>query len=116
MKEIVTFEPPETIVLNLKGELSPEIIEELFRQWAQIKPLDERVKVLVDQSELTEIPPKAREALRTGGANLNVSKLAIFGASTKLRIMGGLIVKMIPQVGKSKYVDTEEQARVWLEE
>lgn len=116
MKEIIAFEEPETVVLTLQGKLDHEELEGMFEKWNKKYGPDKKVKVLVDLSKLEEIPPKAREVLRKGGLRFPISRLASFGASTKIKIMAGLIVKMVPSVDSSTFVKTEEEARAWLAE
>ncbi|MBN2378571.1 STAS/SEC14 domain-containing protein [candidate division WOR-3 bacterium] len=114
MKEIITFEEPDIVVLTLRGKLVAEEMEDMFERWGERYGQKKKVRVLVDCSELEEIPPKAREVLRKGGLKYPISRLSTFGASTKIRIMAGLIVKMVPTVDDSIFVKTEEEARVWL--
>ncbi|NLI97733.1 STAS/SEC14 domain-containing protein [bacterium] len=114
MKEIITFEPPDTLVIYLRVKPPAEDIKDMFVKWAEyIKP-EQKCKVMVDASTLEDLLPKTREALRDGGAKFRISRLAVFGASTKMRVMGGLIIKMLPFVDHSTFVKTEEEAREWL--
>ncbi len=115
MKEIIIFEPPDTVVLLLSGNLPADDVKNMFVKWAEYVKPGEKSKVLIDASTLEDIPPKTREVLREGANNFPMSKLAIFGATTKMRIMGGLIIKMVPGVDKSTFVKTEEEARAWLQ-
>jgi hypothetical protein len=116
VKEIITFEPPDTVAITFRGKLAPEEVEDIVKKWATyIKP-GSKSKVIIDASELDDIPPVTRETLRKEGSKFLMSKLAIFGAATKMRIMGGLIIKMLPNVDKSTFVKTEAEARAWLEE
>ena len=71
---------------------------------------------MVDASELIEVGPKTREALRKGGGKFLMSKVVILGASAKIRILAGLILKMLPNVDKSAYFKTASEARTWLAE
>jgi hypothetical protein len=114
MKEIITFEPPETVVVILQGKLDPDEIEKMFDKWETFKTPNNEYKVLADLSELQDMPPKVREILSKRGRKLHVAKVALFGASTKLRIMAGLIVKMVPTIDASTFVKTEDEARAWL--
>jgi hypothetical protein len=116
MKEIIAFEPPDIVVLTLRGKLVAEEMEDMFEKWGNQYGPSKKVKVLIDVSKLEDIPPKAREALRKGGLQYPMSKVAAFGASTKIRIMAGLILKMVPNVDSSTFVKTEEEARAWLED
>ncbi|MBN2378568.1 STAS/SEC14 domain-containing protein [candidate division WOR-3 bacterium] len=116
MKEIITFEPPETIVMTLRGKLEAEETAHMFEKWATFVDPSKKIKVLVDLSKLEEIPPQAREALKVGGRKFLMSKVSSFGASIKMRVMAGLVLKMVPQVDKSAFFKTEAEARAWLED
>jgi hypothetical protein len=114
MKEIITFEPPETVKVVLQGKLDPDEIEELFDKWESFKSPNNKFKVLANFEKLEEMPPKVREILSKRGKKFHCSMVAFYGASTKLRIMAGLIVKMIPNIDTSSFFKTEEDARAWL--
>jgi hypothetical protein len=116
MKEIIAFEPPETVLICFRNILKADEIEKMFDTWSTYKTPDNKYKLLVDVGELEDIPPKVRGIMRERGRNFHISKLAAFGASTKIRIMAGLIIKMIPNIGSSTFVKTEEEARTWLAE
>ncbi|MBN2378574.1 hypothetical protein JXM67_02070 [candidate division WOR-3 bacterium] len=118
MKEIISFEPPETMVVNFKGNLDPADVGEMFKRWSEYvkKAGIKKSKILMDLSGLENIPPKSREIFRLEGSRYPISKMSIFGASTKIRIMGGLLLKLSSSVDESKFFDTEEDARVWLRE
>ncbi|MBD3286647.1 hypothetical protein GF338_09960 [candidate division WOR-3 bacterium] len=114
MKEMILKESADTVKINFWGKLDPAEIEKMFEKWATFFPPGEKCKVIIDASELEDIPPKSRETLRKGGSKFLMSKLAVFGASTKIRIMGNLIIKMLPNVDDSLFVKTEDEARDWL--
>lgn len=114
MKEIITFEPPETVVVILRGKVDPDELKKAFEELATFQKPEDKFKLLVDCSELKEIPPKVRGIMREEARKLHMSKMAVCGASTKIRIMAGLILKMIPNVDASTFVKTEEEARAWL--
>jgi hypothetical protein len=114
MNEIIIFEPPDTMAITFRGIPEAEDVDRMFEKWASyIKP-GEKHKVILNANELEDLPPKTREALRREGLKFRISRMAVFGASTKMRIMGGLIIKMLPNVDKSTFVKTEEEARAWL--
>jgi hypothetical protein len=116
MSEIIKYEPPDTVIIYLRKTPPSEDIRDMFVKWAEyIKP-DQKCNVMVDASTLEDLTPKTREALREGGGKFRISRLAVFGASTKMRIMGGLIIKMLPIVDHSTFVKTEEEARAWLKQ
>lgn len=116
MKEVITFEPPETLVVTLQGVLEAEKVTYMFEKWATFVDPSRKVKVLVDFTTLKDIPPQAREALKVGGRKFQMSKVSSFGAEAKMRVMAGLVLKMIPQVDKSAFFKTEKEARAWLAE
>jgi hypothetical protein len=116
MKEIITLEPPDTIMMKLSGELTENQAKEIHERMAKITGGLENVKLLIDLKEVKNIPPQAREAFRRLPRTISYEKLAVFGASARLRVLGGLILKMIPQVKKSRFFHTEEKARAWLAE
>jgi hypothetical protein len=116
MRETITFEPPETMVITLRGTLEADEMIRMFDKWTTLVDPSKKVKVLVDFSELKDIPPKAREVLKVGGRKFLMSKVSSFGATTKLRVLAGLVLKMVPQVDKSAFFETEAEARAWLED
>jgi hypothetical protein len=115
MKKIITFEPPETVVVVARGKLDPNELKKAFEEWATYKKPEDKFRLLVDCSELEELSPAVREIMREEARKFKMSKMAVYGASTKIRIMAGLIVKMVPNIEKSKFFETEAEARVWLE-
>jgi hypothetical protein len=116
MKETITFEPPDIVVMTLQGTLDPDETAAAFEKWAKHYGTEKKVKVLVDFSTLEDIPPKTREVLKEGGRKFQISKVSSFGASAKMRVMAGLVLKMVPQVDKSAFFKTEAEARAWLED
>jgi hypothetical protein len=114
MKELVIFKPPKTLHIHLGSVLSPNIANELFEKWAGFIDPKEKIKVLVDVNDLREIPPESREIIRKRATDFHISLFAIFGASVKIRIMSGLIIKMMRNVEKSKFFETKEEAIAWL--
>lgn len=118
MIEIVNFEPPNLTTIAFRGKVGMEDIEIMREKWdAQSNQIvaDQKFKVLVDLRELEDIPPEARKTFRIS-SDLPIVKLAGFGASTKVKIMAELIIRMIPDLEKAVYVETEEEARGWLAE
>lgn len=116
MKDLITFEPPDRVVVTFRGQIESDEIDGLFDTWSTYETVDNKYKLLVDCNELEEISPKVREIMRKRTRDFHLTKMAAFGASTKIRILAGLIVKMIPNIDASKFVKTEEEARAWLAE
>ncbi len=102
--------------MDLSGVLDADRVRDMYKE------LDDKfcggttkVKIIMDISQLQKVPPKIREIFRTTAGNLPVAKLAIVGASMKLRIMAGLILKMLSNVDSSIFTATKEEAMVWLD-
>ncbi len=113
---MILFEPPDKVFLNLEGDLVPEQVEDLIAKLSNFVRPGDKIKVAIDVKYLTDVPPESRETLRVMGSKFVMSKLAIIGASTKLRILGGFILKMLPGIDESRFVKTEPEARTWLNE
>lgn len=116
MKQTVSFEKPNTLMLKLKGEWLPEEALDLYNNLDQLIEGVGTIKSIIDVTELKNIPPKTREIASQRSRNLSVSKMAIIGASARVRMLGSLMLKMIPQIKKAKFFDTEAKARAWLAE
>jgi hypothetical protein len=116
LKEIITFEQPDKVYLTFEGILPPEAVEGLIDKWnAFIKP-GQKSRVMIDASNLEDVPPESREALRAFGSKFPMTKLAVVGASTKIRILGGLIIKLLPGIEESRFLNSKEEALTWLDE
>jgi hypothetical protein len=118
MNSTISFEKPDTIVIAFKGKPDPADVECIFQKVNEyIKAGLEKAKVLVDNSELESIPPKTREVVKKQGSKFSGwKKLAIYGARPAVKVLGNLILKLIPQSGPIKFFKTEEEARAWLKE
>jgi hypothetical protein len=115
MKELVTFEPSNTIVVRFPVEASPTQIDEMSSRVRQLSEGLDKIRLLADLSKIKNIPPKTREVM-TKSVIPSCEKLAAFGAGSRIRVLGMLILKMLPQVKKSKFFQTEAEARAWLAE
>ncbi|MBN2378575.1 STAS/SEC14 domain-containing protein [candidate division WOR-3 bacterium] len=115
-KELVTFEPPDLFVLRFKGEWSLDEANDFYDRVDQEKQNIDNLKFMVDASELGNMTPKTRSLATKRSRSLRVSMLAVVGGSAKVKTLGTLLLKMVPQVKKSKFFDTEEEARAWLAE
>lgn len=116
MKEMILFEPPDTVFLTFEGNLTPELIEDVIGKLNTYVRPGEKIRVAINVKNLADVPPESRETLRAMGSKFVMSKLAIIGASTKLRILGGFILKMLPGINDSRFVKTEPEARTWLDQ
>ncbi|MBN2378578.1 hypothetical protein JXM67_02090 [candidate division WOR-3 bacterium] len=116
MKHEMAFEPPNLLIMRVRGVWNADEVLKMNEQAFELVGGLREVKFLADVSELTEVTPKARETLVKERMPFTYLKMAFFGASSKLKVLGGLILKMLPTVKKSKFFETEEDARVWLAE
>ena len=114
MKELVTFEAPHTIVLKLRGEPTSEEIKGLLEQTHPIAEGKDKLYLLADLADLKNLPPKTRETIASGGPFPTYDKLAVVGASARIRMLSALILKLLPVIKKSRFFNTEEEARAWL--
>jgi hypothetical protein len=114
MKEIIALETPDTIVIRLKGEWPPEEAGRVFDKLDRLIQSIDKMKALIDVRHLTNILPKTREILAKRLRQYRIDKVAVLGASAKVHMLGLLMLKMIPQIKKAKFFDTEAKARAWL--
>ena len=115
MKEIVTFEPSNTIVVRFPKEASPTQVDEMSGSVRRLSEGLDKIVLLADLSKIENIPPKTRESM-TKSFLPSCEKVAAFGAGSRIRVLGTLILKMLPQVKKSRFFETEAEARAWLDE
>ena len=114
MKEIIALETPDTIVIRLKGEWLPEEASKVFDELDRLIQSIDKMKALIDVRHLGNILPKTREIVAKRLRQHRIDKVALLGASARVRMLGLLMLKMIPQIKKAKFFDTEEEARAWL--
>lgn len=114
----IDFAPPKTLIVKIQGAFNPEMVTAYFNRLVELKDSADidKPNAVFDLSELGEIPPQTREILRKRGAKYPMGHVALVGASTKIRIMSGLILKMIPTVEHSKFFDTKEEAISWMDD
>jgi hypothetical protein len=117
MKEAVTLESHnKTLVVKLTGDPTPEQIEEVLNKTRELTKGMDKVNLLTDIQGLKNIPQKARRFIARDIPTPIYEKLAVFGTSTRLRVLGTLVLKMLPQVKETRFFATETQARKWLKE
>jgi hypothetical protein len=114
MKQEMSFEKPDLLIMRVRGKWTRDEVLEMNELAMKLVGDIRKINYLADVSELTEVPPETREALIKHRLPLTYHKMALFGASKRLKVLGGLILKMLPTVKKSKFFDSEELARTWL--
>lgn len=114
MRHELSFEKPDLVVLKLKGEWKPqEVLEANAKILEMIGDLKE-IRFLVDVTELDSMPPKSRETLVRNQLPLTCLKMALVTSKARLRVLGSLVLKMMPNVKKSKTFEAVDRARAWL--
>jgi hypothetical protein len=114
MRQEVVFEPPDTVLIRLKGEWLPEEASRVYDELDRLIQSNDKMKALIDVRDLANILPKAREIAAKRSRQYRIDKVAVLGASARVRMLGSLMLKIIPQIKRSKFFDTEAQARAWL--
>lgn len=108
------FEPPRVLCMKLEGEMTPDQAAEIYENLTLYSKETDCLELLVDLSALKGIPPAAREALARLPHEVLCQKLAAYGASATVRVLGSLLLKIFPHIRKSKFFKTEQEAREWL--
>ena len=114
MKQEMTFEQPNLLIMRVRGKWTREEVLEMNDLAMRLVGDLREINYLADVSKLTEVPPDAREALIKHRMPFTYLKMAFFGANSRLKVLGGLVLKMLPTVKKSKFFETEEEARAWI--
>jgi len=116
LKQELEFTPPDLVVARLHGILEPEEATRMIAEKTALVGADRMARFLLDMSDLQEVPPRTRIAMLRNPDAYSYSKVAVVGAGGKLRVLGTLILKVLPGVKASAFFDTEAEARSWLEE
>lgn len=113
----VDLEEPNTIVVRMDGVFEEAEVDPMYDKFDEISKQVGTINLLADMSKLANIPPKAREKVKNRGKEFTDFKhIAIFGAKPAVRVLGGLLLKILPVgKGETRFFKTEEEARTWLE-
>lgn len=113
MNHQVSLDSRNNLIVRLSGELTPEEVSTVTKKMIELlKPL-EKVHVLMDVSELKKVPPKAREEMAKSPLPPS-EKIAVVGATPMIRVLGTLVLKVVPEVKKSRFFSDESEALAWL--
>jgi hypothetical protein len=115
MNQQVSLDSNKNLIVRLSGELTPEEVDSTTERMISLLRTVEKVRVLMDVRNLTKVPPKAREAMVKRQLPAS-DKIAVVGASSMVRVLGTLVLKVIPNVKASRFFDNEEDALDWLKE
>jgi hypothetical protein len=114
MNQQVSLDSNKNLIVRLSGELTPEEVDSTTERMISLLRTVEKVRVLMVRN-LTKVPPKAREAMVKRQLPAS-DKIAVVGASSMVRVLGTLVLKVIPNVKASRFFDNEEDALDWLKE
>ncbi|MBN2378573.1 STAS/SEC14 domain-containing protein [candidate division WOR-3 bacterium] len=115
MDHQVSLDSKKNLIVKLSGELTSEEVFSVTQKMIELlKPL-EKVHVLMDVTELKNVPPKAREEMAKSPLPPS-DRIAVVGATPMIRVLGTLVLKVIPNVKKSRFFSDETQALAWLNE
>lgn len=116
MNHELSFEAPDLLVLTLRGEWKPQEVLEANEKISELIGDLKEIRFLVDITGLDSMPPKSRETLVKNQLSITCQKMALVTSKPQLRVLGSLVLKMLPSVKKSKTFETASEARAWLAE
>jgi hypothetical protein len=116
----VTFEPPDTIVLEARGVVDGPLASQLMEQivaWSQNKPY---MLYLVNVTRLSTFSADARKVLTSNGHRLPPRVLSLFGGSFATQVLLDLLDRSSWILGSRNLYDkhwpVEKSARAWAAE
>lgn len=113
MSHQVGLDSRKNLVVRLSGDLTPEEVSTVTDKMTEsLKSLD-KAYVLMDVTGLKNVSPKAREAMAKSPMPAT-EKIAVVCTSSMIRVLGTLVLKVIPKVKASRFFSTEEEAMEWL--
>ncbi|MBD3286648.1 hypothetical protein GF338_09965 [candidate division WOR-3 bacterium] len=112
------LEKPNIVFVTLNGVLEESHVDEMYDEMEKSVKKVGTINLLADMSGLTSIPPKTRKKIKNRGkAFTDYKHIALFGAKPAVRVLGGLLLKMLPMgKGETRFFKTETEARTWLTE
>jgi len=116
MKQEISAEEPNVLFLRIRDDWTDEEVREIARKAYELVEGWSVINYLVDLSRMKGIPLNARNSIMNEISNVPHEKIAIFGASTKIRVIGKFLLKVLPQVRAFRFFETEKEARTWLRE
>jgi hypothetical protein len=116
----VTFEPPDTIVLEARGVVDGPLASQLMEQivaWSQNKPY---MLYLVNVTRLSTFSADARKVLTSNGHRLPPRVLSLFGGSFATQVLLDLLDRASWILGSrnryAKHWPDDKSARAWTAE
>lgn len=114
------FEPPDTVVMNLSGNVQPEeaiAMGKLHVEWATGLPF---CFYLIDGSILDRLDPEVRRLANQSLQQMPVRGIAVHSAPLKARVMIKLVLTALrlfrSEVEETPilFFDTEQEGRDWI--
>lgn len=115
MNQQVSLDSNKNLIVQLTGELTPEDVESTTERMLDLLKTVNKVHVLMDVRDLKRVPPKVREAMVKKPLPES-EKIAVVGASAMVKVMGTLVLKVMPNVKASRFFENEADALIWLNE
>lgn len=118
-KSRVWFEPPDTIVEVLRGDLSGDEMSRILDASLRWVEAAQDIYFLVDLSGVGTVTADGREAIRQRRNQPNIRGVVMFGASFHMRVLATIVHRALTLLEKTsfgvEFTDTEAQARARVE-
>jgi hypothetical protein len=114
------FEAPDVVVIQTQGVVGVDDILQTSDPMKELVRGMPYVLLLVDMSGQTHISPEARKAAAKGSEGIPFRGTVLYGASFATRAAGQMMMTVLNAVTRtdnpSKFVETEAEARAWIDE
>jgi hypothetical protein len=118
-RQITYFEEPDTIVLELDGQVTREEGREINRRHAEFGQGREHVFFLLNLGRLDKIDPEVRRETAQVLSRINLRGMVGYQCPLKGRVMAKLIFTALSLFTQTDcppllFFDSEEEARAWI--
>lgn len=115
----VLFEPPDVLVMTLRGVVSRDEMEQLLATRAVFTSEDDRFMILSDIRAFSGVSIEASRLLAES-ADLRLCAVALVGANFRTRVIAEMAIRAANIFEKHqtqyRFTDDERAARAWLAE
>ena len=118
-EHIIEIEPPDLVIIRMRGEVSPKDIEGFAAVTSQHCGTWPYVLYISDNTRMTHMSPEARKAaMNISATGPGMGGFAIIGSGA-MAMISSMLLKMIALVQKmdnpTVMVKTEAEARAWID-
>ncbi|HSO00002.1 MAG TPA: STAS/SEC14 domain-containing protein [Candidatus Nanopelagicales bacterium] len=111
------FEPPDLMVMMLRGDISPDEMRGLTRR---VREFPDDLLALVDVGELGQIPPESRKTVLALDRWVPYRAMAVVRASFQAKLamqlmLGAMRITSRGRMGPTRLFAEEAEARAWLD-